>query len=143
MNKTVIKLCAVFLLGFLNSAYACSCSSLSLEEDVNRNLFVFSGQVVKITEEKNDLHVCFAIDQMWKGPEWITLVEMECLNVKTNSSSAACGYPFEKEGKYFVFADKAGRVSLCSHTKLLSEASEDLQALEKLIPQGMLLIKTP
>src|SRR5690606_22193376 len=50
----------------------------------------------------------------------------------TNSSSAACGYTFEKNTSYLVYArESEGRlhVSLCSRTRPMAEAADDLVVL--------------
>ena len=57
----------------------------------------------------------------------------ETITIKTAQSSAACGFNFEENQKYIVYAsqydDDYLEVSLCSRTGLLSNAIEDLQEL--------------
>jgi len=52
--------------------------------------------------------------------------------VYTNESSAACGYSFEEGDRYLVYAGQSNgqlHTGLCSRTKRLAQAAEDLKAL--------------
>ncbi len=134
MKKFILfgMILASFLI-FTNTANACSCimaesPSKSLEKAVD----VFSGRVLDVKKPRlgassiDSVKVKFNVLSVWKEAEY---KEME---VSTAMSSASCGFGFEKGKEYLVYTyDNKGEtsVSLCSRTKLLSEAGEDLQEL--------------
>jgi hypothetical protein len=94
---------------------------------------VFSGKVVQIKKHKpagdifSAVEVVFRVDEAWKG------VGKKTVTVFTSSQSAACGYGFSKGHTYLVYAsgNSRGRLStsICSRTKRLKDAREDLDAL--------------
>jgi len=120
-------------------ASACSCAGYlaAPQERAQRALkestAVFSGQVVNIgTGEPSGawrpatVTVSFQVSEVWKGPQ------PETLEVSTSRDGASCGYPFKEGQEYLVYAygkEEPFKVSLCSETKPLSEASADLEAL--------------
>jgi hypothetical protein len=65
------------------------------------------------------------VDRIWKGAHCGTVT------VQTASDSAACGYSFEVGRTYLVYAFKEGGLStnICTRTRVIEEASEDLAAL--------------
>jgi hypothetical protein len=67
------------------------------------------------------------VDRAWKG------VNKGTARVFTSSQSAACGYRFSKGHTYLVYAsgNSRGRLStnICSRTKRLKDAREDLDQL--------------
>lgn len=70
----------------------------------------------------------FAVDEMLIGSE------AEELDVWTSSSTASCGYEFKEGARYLVYAtrDAGGvllNVSLCSRTRPLEDAADDLELL--------------
>ncbi len=95
---------------------------------------VFAGRVVSVTERAEEdpghpggphLEVRIVPVRRWKGalPDTVT--------VRTANNSAACGFAFERGAEYLVYAagEDALRASLCSRTRLLADAGEDLAAL--------------
>jgi hypothetical protein len=133
-------LVAFALLALLpDCASACSCAGYlaAPQERAQRALkestAVFSGQVVNIgTGEPGGawrpatVTVSFQVSEVWKGPQ------PETLEVSTPRDGASCGYPFKEGQEYLVYAygkEELFKVSLCSETKPLSEASADLEAL--------------
>ena len=124
------------------AAYACSCMQpLSPDEELPNYDAVFSGKVTGMEETiSNDqvfssadsILVTLDVDTVWKGEK------KDTMTVKTAQSSASCGFYFEEEREYIVYAsqydDEYLEVSLCSRTGLLSDAIEDLQELGPGIP---------
>ncbi|WP_409973740.1 hypothetical protein [Bacillus sp. Bva_UNVM-123] len=121
-----------------NTSFACDCvEPYPVKDELNRSSAVFSGKVVKIEDEnKNKLFqssadpiaVQFEVKETWKG------LNQKQILVYTERSSASCGYEFDLNNEYLVFAmevDGQLKVSLCSRTKLLSAAASDFQELGK------------
>ena len=94
---------------------------------------VFSGKVVQIKSHKpvgdifGGVEVVFRVNRAWKG------INKSTARVFTSSQSAACGYSFSKGHTYLVYAsgNSRGRLStsICSRTKRLKDAREDLNQL--------------
>lgn len=114
-------------------AYGCSCMQpLSPDEELPNYEAVFSGMVTQIqnlseSQERGPILFTFDVDNVWKGDK------KETITIKTAQSSASCGFNFEENQKYIVYAnqyeDDYLEVSLCSRTGLLSNAIEDIQEL--------------
>ncbi|MNO64750.1 hypothetical protein D3C76_554870 [compost metagenome] len=118
--------------------YACSCVVPAEPlEALEQNSAVFVGKVVDIKETKGTIissadpvKVTFNVDSSWKG------VEGNKVTLTTALSSASCGFEFVEGESYIVYANANGEensgklvASLCSRTKLLASASEDLKEL--------------
>jgi hypothetical protein len=77
------------------------------------------------------VEVLVDVDKSWKGAGSQAVVY-------TNNIGATCGYPFEIGTSYLVYAysygysDASLQTSICTPTKLLSDANEDLSALNNL-----------
>jgi hypothetical protein len=92
---------------------------------------VFSGEVAAIDRNQKGPfggvdEVSFRVSEVWKGPK------RETLELTTQSQGSACGYHFEEEQEYLVYAYGKGKpfqVDLCSETKPLSKAGVDLAVL--------------
>ena len=68
----------------------------------------------------------FDVDRVWKGEN------ESSITIQTRQSSASCGYSFEEDSNYLVYAQRNGEmldVSLCSRTSLVSSAAEDISEL--------------
>jgi len=127
----------IFVSSNNHTAYACSCMQpLSPDEELPNYDAVFSGKVTDIVEkDPNDqvfssidpVFVTFDVNTVWKGDK------KDTITIKTAQSSASCGFYFEENQEYIVYASqydsKYLEVSLCSRTGLLSDAIEDLQEL--------------
>lgn len=117
------------------AALACSCApppepSVALEaSDV-----VFSGTVVGVPPAPAEnapqgvgpVEYRFNVAQSWKGEPGMEV------RVLTNSSGAACGRKYTKGGTYLIYAsmrDNAIHDSLCSRTRTLESATDDLAVL--------------
>ena len=105
---------------------------LSPDEELSNYDAVFSGIATKnqdwtATKNLSPAFFTFDVDNVWKGDL------KQTITIKTAQSSAACGFNFEENQKYIVYAsqydDEYLEVSLCSRTGLLSNATEDLQEL--------------
>lgn len=125
--------------------YACSCVVPAEPlEALKSNSAVFTGKVVDKKEPKgtiissaDSVKVTFEVDSSWKG------VKGNKVTLSTALSSASCGFEFVEGESYIVYAyandeDDSGKLeaSLCSRTKLLASASEDLKELGPSISAG-------
>ena len=119
-----------------NAAYACSCMiPESANDSLQTSAAVFSGKAVKIEKRHSDdlafssmdpVLVTFDVDRVWKGEN------ESSITIQTRQSSASCGYSFEEDSNYLVYAQRNGEmldVSLCSRTSLVSSAAEDISEL--------------
>lgn len=129
---------------FFQSVYACSClpaatAAIALETSDT----VFSGKVLQIKKQKplqtkdsdavrinnsfTSIEAVFEVQKVWKG------VSEKHVSVFTASSSAACGYNFEKDQMYLVYGNSGGGekiyTSICSRTSKLENAEEDLEEI--------------
>jgi hypothetical protein len=95
---------------------------------------VFAGRVVSVTERREGgpafpgrpyLEVRIVPERRWKGAAGDTVT------VATSDNSASCGYAFEQGRDYLVYAggEDALRVFICSRTRPLADAAEDVAAL--------------
>lgn len=115
-------------------ARACSCMEIGPEEAVEQSDAIFEGRVVGVSPAQGEIgpgdnEVVLRVVRAWKGvPQ-----DEEQVTVRTASNSAACGYNFEPDRSYLVYASESSdgslRVSLCSRTQLIEQADEDLQVL--------------
>ena len=143
-TKTRILIFTGALSGMLLAAFsarACSCLPPPPPKEALANATaVFSGMVesVKRSSEKytydgkERIHERFKVTvrvaESWKGTNTATLV------IYTDLDGAMCGYNFVKGSSYLIYAHGGGvsgkdlLVSLCSRTRPLSGAKEDLQA---------------
>ncbi len=121
---------------FADTSNACSCvEKPSVEKDFSQKTAVFSGKVIKIVNASSRISqsswdskaVLFQVDTVWKGdlPSQVLIY--------TAISEPSCGYPFEINKEYIVYA--GGEVehlttTICDRTDLLSNATEDINKLE-------------
>lgn len=97
-------------------ARACSCMETSFERARSESSAIFEGRVVGTDVEDGMIVVHFRVTQAWRG------VEHEVVDVRTASNSAACGYAFETNVVYLVYAQagEAGlQTGLCSRTSAM------------------------
>ena len=134
--KSLISL--LFFLGIFaigaGVGLACTCvPPPAPAEALGEAAAVFSGKVIQIKKHKpaedifGGVEVVFRVNRAWKG------IDKSTARVFTSSQSAACGYNFSKGETYMVYAagNSHGRLStsICSRTKRLKDAREDLDAL--------------
>lgn len=135
MRKIFLLFIIVSLL-FVNTVIvsACSCAQPSSpKESIGQSTAVFAGKVVDIdvpsgivTSSGDSVKVTFEVSEIWKGSDYKTLV------ITTARDSATCGYDFKKNEEYIVYAygeENKLSTDICSRTKLLTNAQEDLQEL--------------
>jgi hypothetical protein len=123
----VLRLLLLALL-FPGVGYPCTCLTPSFEEQWETATAVFRAKVIQIERnEEKELRIGMSVVKNWKGPTDKTIVVFSAEN------SAMCGYPFETDKEYLVFATgkEMLQVSLCSRTKQIADATEDLEQLEK------------
>lgn len=134
---------AMLVLGLLlpwldvRQAHACSCA-LPPEPAVAlaKANAVFSGKVLQVEEgspfrlmrsSADPVRVVFEVTGNWKG------AENSQMAVYTAMSSSSCGAEFAKGQSYLVYAyeneERRLATGLCTRTKELSLASDDLQKL--------------
>jgi hypothetical protein len=115
---------------------ACTCAYPTFEEEMKKAHAVFIGKVVQMSQESEGiLRVDLVTRKKWKGQV------AEKVTIHTPDDSAACGYPFQKQVEYLIFArndsseekqpgeHRALEVSLCSLTKPVSDAAHELGKL--------------
>jgi hypothetical protein len=127
-----------FLVSFARDAAACSCmegpgpcGALTQSDSV------FVGRVVDIRTTAratifDGLTVRFEIERTFKGLS----VTQKTVEVLTGNSGGDCGYDFKLGQKYFVFAHRSSGslyTSICSNTRLASEAEDDLELIDAFV----------
>ena len=131
----IVPLIGVWLTTHPERSYACSCVTPgSPSEELAKSTAVFMGQVVSVREfdRGNDIMsstdpttVEFEVTTIWKGPSSTTMF------LTTARFGASCGFTFVKGEKYVVYSQDGSTVSLCSRTRMVSKATDDLAALGK------------
>lgn len=109
------------------------CVQSTVQAAYDGSAAVFEGFVKEVGEPQSDTpdagprrKVRMQIVSAWKGAEG------EEVTVFTAADSAMCGYTFQVERSYLVYATSGAgglEVSLCSRTKPMGEAGEDLAHL--------------
>jgi hypothetical protein len=101
---------------------------------------VFSGTVLEIKKSASGKRVTFRVDRMWHST---TNRTVKTLDVETGIGGGDCGFPFREGGQYLVYAS-GGRgeqvlsTGICSNTRMLEHAAEDLAYLKSLAEGGLL-----
>jgi hypothetical protein len=118
-----------------DSTCACSCVAPGPpDEELTNSTAVFTGKVVGLSKpidfgpisSADPIKITFQVYEAWKGSVSLTTT------ITTSRSSASCGYTFEKGGEYIVYAygsENNLAVSLCSRTRPLDAAADDLEVL--------------
>lgn len=113
---------------------ASECQPISVEEAYARANNVFIGKVMHIRVRPVGVKVSFKIYKVLKG------ALDDVATVRTSfADDMGLGFPFEEEEQYLVFTylqDGRDHANVCTGTKRLSEASQDLKVLEKMIQQA-------
>ena len=126
----ILPLIGLWILMHPEPSYACSCVPPdSPREALANSAMVFMGTVVSVPVFEDDdgfsvgtdtVRIEFDVHTVWKGtvtrPMFLT----------TRRWSESCGYPFVEGVTYVVYSRDGSTVSLCSRTRPLSEATEDL-----------------
>jgi hypothetical protein len=105
---------------------------------LKRSTAVFRGRVVKISVPSLDWigltrtgahRVKFEILKQWKGPSAETTV------VVTRLTGEGCGFPFEEQKEYLVYVveeQKHIQSGICTGTKSIADAEEEMEELDEL-----------
>lgn len=112
-------------------ALGCSCVRPDVIGSFKKGADVFIGRVsaVKEIDNKTGYEVTFIIHRSFNTHE-----EKEKV-IRTGYGRGDCGYPFEMEKEYFVVAE-GHYTGVCNGTKILSEAQEEIDALEQLLDES-------
>jgi hypothetical protein len=139
---------ALSTLAFGSTALACKCAPHSVAEGLNDAAAVFEGRVVSIEDvtEGTDpavakKRVTLSIVRVWKDLE-----DVETVTLTTNAESAACGFQFERDTSYLVYANRSEQsltVHSCTRTRLLADAGEDLTQLGAGVTPVRIIPATP
>jgi hypothetical protein len=124
---------AVLLALIPQQVHACSCVVPGPPADaLAKASAVFAGKIIawqfpaSSGSSMNSMQITFDVEQVWKGRSFQTLT------VYTVISGSTCSYSFLADREYLVYAyggESRLQVSLCSRTKPLANAAEDLSAL--------------
>jgi hypothetical protein len=133
----IATLCGLWLFAGMGQSYACSCVPPgSPSEALAKSTVVFAGKVVSIrgfevpasgivsTADLGTIEL--RVSTVWKGPV------QETMFVTTVRDGAGCGFTFTEGQEYVVYSRSDAtppEVSLCSRTRLASNAQEDFAAL--------------
>lgn len=131
VKKTALASILTLTLGLsaADVALACSCAPAPAPAEARDQAdAVFTGTVVEITPDRSGNYsvVRFQVQQVWKG------TRCREVTVTTGLSDLNCGYAFQTGQTYLVYAySEKGKLNtnMCSRTKPVSEAGEDLSAL--------------
>lgn len=126
----VMLLVGLWIIAQPGRSHACSCIEPGTpSEALEGSAAVFSGRVVAIDDRLalgsslDPLIVEFDVDTVWKGSL------RQRIQLKTASDSASCGYSFVEGVEYLVYSRNGSEASLCSRTRPLSKAGDDLAEL--------------
>jgi hypothetical protein len=114
--------------------HACKCMPQTVEQAREQAEAIFEGQVTEIADVpmKGDANMTEKRVSLRLVRVWKQLDSTETVDVTTSSSSASCGFAFEKGQSYLVYAGRGEQgytVSACSRTRPMGDASEDLAGL--------------
>ena len=128
MKKMVLSAASLLVILQAASAYACSCLPRTPQQSFASAQAVFAGRVIDVGQQNpaSEVRVRFEVSRIWKGQKRPRIVVM------TSSSSASCGYSFQVGENYLIYAslqESQLQTGLCSGTKPLSMAQEDLAVL--------------
>jgi hypothetical protein len=142
----VFILTTISLIGLMlvpATSHACSCvESPAPKVELQNKTAVFSGKVLSIKEPSKLLNwssadpvkVTFEVYQVWKGGLG------KKVSVQTAMDGASCGFEFEQNQEYLVYANgdiSNLEASLCSRTQSILTSGNDIQALGTAIKSPM------
>lgn len=117
-------------------ASACSCIQLeNTEQKLNNAEYVFSGQVVDISSNREMQEVTIRTIQYWKPSEF-----PESVNLKlyaTKDTGANCGYNFQKGKNYIIYAyldeeTSQLKTNSCMGNSIITEETNEIKELNTL-----------
>lgn len=125
-TAATLLVATLILLGLQRPADACSClRPEGPTEELAKASAVFEGRVASL-ERGATVRVTLEVQRAWKGLDVPTIV------VTTAPNSAACGFHFAEGERYLIYASEVEgelAVSLCSRSREIAGAGEDLEAL--------------
>lgn len=136
MKNIFATLLTVGISLFTSASVANACSCIPPDppkESLKRATAVFTGTVSDMDtpsgpmiNSASRITITFSALQIWKGPDYKNLV------LTTARNPASCGYPFQRNKEYLVYAygkeDKL-TTSICRRTRPIADAQEDLRDL--------------
>ncbi len=146
----VILVIGAWFLQQPDPSYACSCvedGTPTEELEVSAAVFIM-GRVIsvqefnpgeppwggaKIISTEDPTTIALSVETVWKGPLYQTMY------LTTHRDEASCGFTFAEGTTYIVYSRDGSTVSLCSRTRELSRAAEDLAELGEgyMLVQGL------
>jgi hypothetical protein len=134
MKRSQLILIAIPLLLLLRGeAYACKCGPPSVKWSFEKVPVIFSGEVVKLDLYRATLKV----EKAWKGAltEEIVLLTGKRRDSSGHIVTNSCDFRYALGEKYLVYASRAGKelkASVCSRSRRLESAVDDIKVLERL-----------
>lgn len=130
--KFAVTTLVSFLAWFSTQGFACSCAPTpSIEDAFQEATVVHTGKVTSIAKDGFTAVVTFGPSKGYKA-----FSKFSQFKVRTNTSSAACGYSFKVDEEYLVYghvnADGVIMTNLCTRTKKSAGAAKEIEVLEKL-----------
>jgi hypothetical protein len=144
MKTRFLWLTIFFLILFcLKDADACSCrESKPPCGGINKTSIVFSGEVLDVTVHPEERTEAFKDNMPFIGVkaqvkvlEAFSNLTAKNLIVETGTGGGDCGFDFKAGEKYLIYAyEFKGRIitTICSRTKALSKAQNDVEILREL-----------
>ena len=134
MKKFIVSIsfCVAVFVFSTTEAFGCKCLVEKLvENEYQRKTAIFSGKVVGIVKDGAFIRrVKIRVENSWKGDA------AKIVTITTPSDGGMCGYSFVKGASYLIYAngnEKNGLlVDICSRTKGISDAQEDIETLNNL-----------
>ncbi|MCG8419708.1 MAG: hypothetical protein MJE77_17380, partial [Proteobacteria bacterium] len=119
-------------------ALACSCARVDVEEAFTQSDAILIGEVVTIEQSSgvpddgpsSVYRVTVRATRWFKGESQVDIA------VHTSGSDASCGFAFEVGQSYLIYASRYEGIlgtGLCTRTRLVDGAEDDIQALERLL----------
>ena len=136
MNHSITVLSMLVCLLTSRIVSACSCMpSPAPDKAFEQATAVFVGTVQDIQQPTGRAAklVTLTVEQGWKG---LLPHPKPKVTVSTCASGACCGYGFQEKESYLVYAygeSNALTVSLCSRTRPLAQADDDIAVLNKIV----------
>ncbi|QGQ98948.1 hypothetical protein EHS13_30755 [Paenibacillus psychroresistens] len=136
LQLIVLIVCSIIgMLTVPTISYACSCAETgSTQAELQKQTAVFSGKVTAVSKpfkvlnqtDEESVKVAFEVYRVWKGEIGKKVA------ISTGVYSASCGFTFEKNQEYLVFANgdiSNLEASLCSKTQAFLTAGKDIDGL--------------
>jgi hypothetical protein len=120
--KTLALYILVILSLKLKVTIQCSCSNNDMADQLRAASIVFSGVAARKSDgNSGNIQVNFKISKVWRGKR-----NLSTININTpNSAVDDCGFGFEENKRYIVFAtmngDNTFTTDVCSMTQEMSD----------------------